>query len=469
MIPIANALAPILIIICGVIYHLVSVKVPEPYIDEVFHLRQCQTYCYYNVNEWIDRWDSKITTPPGLYLLGIGYSYVIKLLSFDSSTSLYQVCLNQDVLRSLNLVGGIIILPSSLALLIRFDPKIKQQFWIVNFISMPLLFTYYFLFYTDVWSAILVIISLVLVISKPIGNFSILLSGLVGFASLWFRQTNIVWIAFILSVLIDRNIDQRDANNANNGNGFDRIFKFVKQFFIDWKFSIPYILNFIFFVVFIKLNGGITFGDKENHQINLHIVQVFYCFTFIVFFTWPVWLSKPTIIKYIKFVLLNNWGLNLIMNSGSMILIKYIIDNFTVIHPFLLADNRHYTFYIFKKILSHPKSFLITIPVYHFATWLIINTLNHNTNKVSLSFITILTFIGGIFITIIPSPLFEPRYYIIPLVIFRLFITPPTKGNTRHVVEFIWYQLINVVIFTIFFKYEFKWESEGDIPQRIIW
>lgn len=44
---------------------LVNRIVPEIYMDEEFHYRQ---FTYYNQNDF-SRWDPKLTTPPGLYLL----------------------------------------------------------------------------------------------------------------------------------------------------------------------------------------------------------------------------------------------------------------------------------------------------------------------------------------------------------------------------------------------------------------
>ena len=40
----------------------------EPYMDEIFHVRQAHRYC--DGDLWT--WDPKITTPPGLYLVGAG-------------------------------------------------------------------------------------------------------------------------------------------------------------------------------------------------------------------------------------------------------------------------------------------------------------------------------------------------------------------------------------------------------------
>jgi hypothetical protein len=46
-----------------VAFAIVNNVVPEAYIDETFHVAQCQAYCHGRFNEWND----KITTPPGLY------------------------------------------------------------------------------------------------------------------------------------------------------------------------------------------------------------------------------------------------------------------------------------------------------------------------------------------------------------------------------------------------------------------
>ena len=49
------------------IFHLVTFAIinfliPEPYIDEIFHVSQAQAYC----NGRFFEWNAKITTPPGL-------------------------------------------------------------------------------------------------------------------------------------------------------------------------------------------------------------------------------------------------------------------------------------------------------------------------------------------------------------------------------------------------------------------
>lgn len=427
----------IFLIFVIIMFNNITHHLTQPYIDEIFHLRQCQKYCQYNFHHW----DNKITTPPGLYILGFIYSEGIKILTRSSSTGGggggHLTCFNDNVLRSINLIGGVVILPRILQQFHNgWSKNSKNQFfWSINIISQPLLFTYYFLFYTDVWSTILIILSLGLI------NYKLLqypmLSALVGFISLWFRQTNIIWIAFIASIFIDRQIKIKTGV-------IDRIRQFIMKSLTNWNKLLGYIVNIILFVIFLKLNGGITLGDNDNHQIELHIVQVFYCFTFITFFTIPNWLNKSTIKKYYNFII-NHIILNLVIG----LIIWYIMENFTIVHPFLLADNRHYAFYIYKRLLSQSYLKPLILMAYHFSSFQILSSLIKGGQ---LSFIGIFSYLIAVGLTLIPSPLFEPRYYITPLIIFNLYINHP-----HNLLEFIWLNSINLITSYIFLHKGIIW------------
>lgn len=441
----------ILTLLCATIQFMVSQKVTDPFIDEIFHLRQCYTYCEYK----FDVWDEKITTPPGLYILGFLYA---KMVSLSSVIPLKYLCGSYTFLRSLNLVGGTIVFPKVLSHI----GRSKEQFWIVNIISLPLFFTYMFLFYTDVWSLILVVSALILAHESK--NHSIiypLASGALGFFSLWFRQTNIIWIAFIAAVYIDKDIKQRNAS--------DYLRAYISNTITNFVNLSPFVLNMILFVIFLKVNGGITFGDKENHEVQVHLVQLFYCFVFISCFTIPSWLSIQKIKRYLSFTCGRFSIIKISITFLSFILIKIIINKFTIVHPFLLADNRHYTFYLWKRILSHPYSEILMIPIYHFSTWNIYDGLKRNNGPCSLGPISILAYFIAVTLTIVPSPLFEPRYYIVPLILFRLFTTPEDNSYKRNIIEFLYLQTINALFFMVFFNYEFTWMSEPTSIQRIIW
>jgi len=48
-------------------FYLIQKRAPYPLIDEIFHVPQAQKYCAHEFRYW----DSKITTPPGLYLFSV--------------------------------------------------------------------------------------------------------------------------------------------------------------------------------------------------------------------------------------------------------------------------------------------------------------------------------------------------------------------------------------------------------------
>lgn len=436
---------PIFLTITGTIVQNAHNHVQYPFIDEIFHLRQCATYCAHH----FDQWDNKITTPPGLYILGTIYSHILKAFGVRDSCGI-------TALRSLNLIGGTVALPWVLSLVT------TKNYWKVNVVSLPLLYTYYFLFYTDVWSTVIVVAA-VLVVAKHPNWKGAVYSNLLGFASLWFRQTNIVWLAFAAVYLVD-------CRRQRTTNFVGEVKLFISRAFRDWLLLVPYAINVVLFAGFIKYNGGITFGDKENHQVTIHLVQVLYCGAFLAFFTLPLWFLWKTFKLYTEFAFTNHRGLNTIFSVFSFYVIHYVIKNFTIVHPFLLADNRHYTFYIYRKILSRKHAEYLLVPAYHFSCWVLVFLLkDSHKSTLSLKPMGIIAFLGAAALTLIPSPLFEPRYYIVPLVILRIFVRPNSYNITKnHLYEFLWLLFINTVVFVVFFSYTFTWLTEPE-PQRIIW
>ena len=155
----------------------------------------------------------------------------------------------------------------------------------------------------------------------------------------------------------------------------------------------------------------------------------------------------------------------------------------------------HYTFYLFKKIFGRNKWFkyLIMPSVYHFATYTYLEVIKPSIMyfhpilpieikdpvelPVQLTHISWTTLILCTIMTISPSPLFEPRYYILPFLFWRLFITvtnePLLKDGTtsstkRLFLELLWFMAINVVTLAVLTRYSFRWDTEPN-PQRIIW
>ena len=293
---------------------------------------------------------------------------------------------------------------------------LERNYWKTNIAALPLLYTYFFLFYTDVWSTIFVVWAILAVTTFPTAKGAII-CNVAAFASMWFRQTNVIWLAFAAVVFVDRRRKRQASFVAE-------LKLFFSQCLRDWPLLLPFAINIGLFAAFVVYNEGITFGDKDNHTV----------FTAVAF-----------------------------------AVIYFIIVNLSVVHPFLLADNRHYTFYIFRKIIRRPYANFLLVPAYHFSTWVVFHLFlkSQSASSLTLGPMGILAWAGACVLTLVPSPLFEPRYYILPLVTLRLF-TKPDPGTRTHMLEFVWYLLINALVFIVFFSYEFSWPTEL-APQRIIW
>lgn len=151
------------------------------------------------------------------------------------------------------------------------------------------------------------------------------------------------------------------------------------------------------------------------------------------------------------------------------------IRHFTVIHPFLLADNRHYVFYLFRWFLIPYRwaRYALT-PIYLSCVWLWLWCLRHST-----TLLWMLGFVVCTAVTLVPTPLVEPRYFLIPTIILRTqldTIPPKTKSTKYHTqrgaeklwLEWSWYTLINLATISLFLLRKFRWEGwEGWM--RFMW
>ena len=483
-----NLLAyPIILLYFIITFIYVSRKVvPYQFIDERFHIEQTITYIK---GRWTE-WDPKITTPPGLYILGWVNYHMINPI-FKSISTL-------TVLRLVNLLGGTVVLP-----LVVLRPLFLFNaigFWPISIMCFPLMATYYYLYYTDVWSTIFILESLTLALTLPWGQtYSIWLSGIMAGLSCFFRQTNIIWNGLILVIVVERRAiisKQFTTHSLNN------YLKLIITGIEDFKeLVLPYFINFVGFFFYLVWNRSITLGDKSNHSAGLHLVQIFYCFMFILFFSVPIWFSRNFIKSYKL-----RCQRRPIRTIFELLAIMLIIRYFTKIHPFLLADNRHYTFYLFRRLINHKSrliKYVLFSIIYHFSTFTYMELMRPNEMAfhpiiplpikdsiqlpIQLTHISWTALILCTIVTIVPSPLFEPRYYILPYLFWRIFITcnaepifkklvpagpneiPVTISSTGRLLwELLWFMCINVFTLLVFIKHSFAWIDEPFL-QRIIW
>jgi len=458
----------------GMVGDLINKNVDQPYMDEIFHVPQAQHYCAGNFSHW----DEKITTLPGLYLFSVGmlnpvYSMTKTIWSF---TSLEEYC-SLGVLRSVNMLMSVINLvliytiTSHLHGLKEAYSDILGLWSSVNIALLPVLYFYSYLYYTDQVSTCMVLLTLCLHLGDQDW-----LAGFTGALSILCRQTNIIWV-FFCAAMTAGNIaisevrhhqmtsKQPPTFSLNTSGQLWELYVGLSQILQSWKmFRLlrlilvkcgGYIIVGIMFLAFVHINNGVVVGDRSAHMVTIHLPQICY---FAAFFTV---LTLPLALKHVIdfFTLLRQHLVKVTVLSVVMVI---VIHFNTLAHPYLLADNRHYTFYIWRKIfMRHWSVKFLLVPVYIFGLHHIAQTIA----KSDLPFKIFLPLCA--MLNIVPQLLLEFRYFIIPFILIRIQWKPVCWKSLA--VESCLLIVINfATIYTFLFR-TFAWESEPGQLQRFMW
>jgi len=319
-------------------------------------------------------------------------------------------------------------------------------------------------------------------------------------------------------------------------------------------------------------------GDKSNHIATIHLPQMLYIWPFFTFFSAPI--LYPFGLDYLfrirsTYLYLRGEGIgpeeplrkgirafrravtyrkyqpSLDWIACSLAITICIVHYNTIIHPFTLADNRHYVFYAFRyTILRHPLIRYMLAPVYLFCGWLVFRGLagvtnlglfgtqtdfsqnpqdqsilkDPSQNKTIGSNSTdlneqpleatlpgqqspqpdgnntsfALMWLIATTLSLITAPLVEPRYFIVPWVIWRLHVPAASlnsadqpkealedsekpsvadfakfwlyKGHDHRLwLETLWFLAINAVTGYVFLFKGFEWAQEPGNVQRFMW
>ncbi|KAK6030736.1 DIE2/ALG10 family protein, partial [Ostertagia ostertagi] len=371
--------------------------------DEIFHVRQTRKYCAGN---W--SWDPMITTPPALYILGI------PLCGFERYTN--------SVLIAVTFIG--------FCCFRRQFHKDAVHSSAVAAILFPVLLHSSVLYYTDLLSLCAVVWGFTL--DSPV------LSSLTFTVGVLTRQTNIVWAGLSGAVRLLRDFDtSRPISTVVSS--LLRLFSFI-------------VLAFAF-TVFVYINGGIVLGDASAHHPRLHLAQFLYLGLFTGIHAWPH--TIPRLRSFIS---------RLIHPFSALLAIPIALSAqyFAFDHPYLLADNRHVTFYLWRWWLADPVRRVLLTPLF-LGSFIFIRDLSNH-----ISPFTRILFVLCSFAVVVPAHLLEPRYFIIPYVLWRL--SAKTSSN-RFIIaaEILSQLLVFLAIFLLFLFKPFEWANEPGVKQRFMW
>jgi alpha-1,2-glucosyltransferase len=388
-------------------------KVPQPYMDEIFHINQTRAYC----NGDYQYWNPMITTPPALYLL------TPKFLCFGNE-------------RFLNSVIFPLLFIGLFKLRRRFCHFTNQTSSILTALSLsllPVLFDTSILYYTDLLST--TAITWGFAVTNP--HISVLFFAL----SVMTRQTNIVWAGlYVLCKLLKK---------------FDKKEPFKGVWNVCWNHR-AFVILLQCFLIFVFLNKGIVLGDKTAHSPVIHFPQLLYMSAFLLFSAAPIFIFN---IRQIYTNLVRYWYIAPIVVGISVMAIKCC----TMAHPYLLADNRHFTFYLWRRwFMRYEWAALASIPIYIIAFLFAIPPAV-NCHGFLISIFGILSTAA----VLVPAQLLEFRYFIVPFLLWRISVVETRKRVL--LLEILFHLSVSAIALFLFYEKTFRWAHDPADLQRFMW
>ncbi|KAJ2862496.1 glucosyltransferase [Coemansia erecta] len=423
----------------------VNAVVGEPYMDEVFHVPQAQRYC----NGQFDTWDPKLTTPPGLYLVSTVFAFVAP--RGGGCTTAY--------LRLTNWMLGMLLFWTTFGILRTLRPQLPAATTAIATLSVsltPVVFFFHHMYYTDTGALLFVLLAY----WASLRSRHTLASAL-GFASLWFRQTNAIWVMFIGGSAALRWIQQSGTDNVDSIAQLAQWLVRPSNSQARWqvvRVLVPYACVGALFAAFVAVNQGIVLGDKAHHQAVVHVPQMLY------FYAYAAGMLAPTVLALAGPL----WFVRTLRRgaaqwSAACMAMGVCAKWYTMAHVFLLSDNRHYAFYVWKNVFRrHWAAKYCVVPAYAYAMAAIHRSLEG-------SMLWRAAFVVCTAAALVPSPLLEFRYFTIPLIVARLHMAPTAFGMRRVAIEALWYCAINAATLWVFLNKPFAWDAEPGKAQRFMW
>lgn len=239
---------------------------------------------------------------------------------------------------------------------------------------LPTQLFFAFLFYTDVGSLLFLLLTELLLVRG-----ATYLAAVAGAAAIGMRQTNAVWVTFltgaaILPALLQQQQQQQRRARAANGSSNtgpvaskpsgtakqqqqqNPVSEFFSLLACAWQQKWQLLEDFWLllllpaaFCAFVIWNGSITLGDKEAHAPSAHFMQPLY-FGLFSLVNAGLLLLQPSITG----PLLARLRARPVLLAVALVVAVaggcWVASRYSLAHPYLLADNRHYTFYLWRKV-----------------------------------------------------------------------------------------------------------------------
>jgi alpha-1,2-glucosyltransferase len=378
LIVVGAGLAAVAVFLAGSFVLIMHMKLN---VDETFHYPQIKNFLEFNFH-----------LSPHLAMLP-GYHYAVSAIAF---------ILGAKSVASIRFISFCIAIMSItlfyiLACYLQEQDSPSKTF---QYVFFPLLYPFFFLIYTEALSILLVFLATYLALEKRY-----YLAGMVGILSCLVRQDNIVWVGFMFLLLV---LDVLCADNSiavtRGGKRLGVSMATIRTIAVNGAI---YLGAFTLFAAFVFVNKGVAVADVEMNR-GIHLGNVYFLlFTFFFMFL-PMNLGNaPKIVALVrrrKLVSVYIVGLFLLF-----------LATFTIDHPYntepwaqWFLSNQILTFFNRDVLLKA----LFFLPVLYSVLSLLTTRLYER--KYYLIFPMSIIFLA-------PHWPVDPRYYLIPFVLFLLF------------------------------------------------
>ena len=311
------------------------------------------------------------------------------------------------------------------------------------------------------------------------------------------RQTNAVWVAYALaSAVLDACLpedggekaerpaagQQRRQQRRNGGSGDSSSGATVaaavqaaaadlqqllqRVWVLKWRLAAqlwPLAAVVAAFAAFVVANGGIVLGDKAHHAPVHHWAQPLYCLLYTTAWLAPAFWSPPALAgtaRSLDRALRSRPAATVLGLAASVAAATAAVHVGTLVHPFLLADNRHYVFYIWRRLVNRtPWSRFALVPAYVYSAWALAARLAHH------GWLRVLLLAGASCVVLIPAHLIEFRYFTVPFYLAFLHMRTPSTASLAAIV--VLFAAANAATIYLFLVRPFAW-ADGSVA-RFIW
>jgi alpha-1,2-glucosyltransferase len=156
------------------------------------------------------------------------------------------------------------------------------------------------------------------------------------------RQTNIVWLFFVAGRYVFERVFAEACREKKSAA------KLIRHSLSALLVLTPITMVGAFFVYFVVVanNGSIVLGDSGNHQPAFHLAQLVYFFCAV-----PLFFPFQALSAVRKAALSINFRSAAALCS-LMCFFTFTLQSFCFFHKYLVSDNRHYTFYLYRRVLA---------------------------------------------------------------------------------------------------------------------